>query len=344
MKQHLNTLFVFTQGAYLAKDGRSVAVRVEKETRLRVPLHHLGGIVCFGAVGASPQLMGLCAEEGVSISFLSQHGRLRARVVGFTPGNVLLRRDQYRQADDDSAAHRIARAMVAAKIANSRTVLLRGMRDSGDEGGRLARAAQRMAHSTRVAMKDNDKSSLDALRGVEGEAARTYFGALDGLVVANREDFAMSGRSRRPPMDRMNALLSFLYALLAHDARSACEACGLDPAVGFLHRDRPGRPGLALDLMEELRPVVCDRLALSVINRRQVAPSGFDMSESGAVAMSEKTRKTVVEAFQKRKQDELTHPFLGERVSLGLVIHLQARLLARVVRGELDAYPAFVWR
>jgi len=344
MKQHLNTLFVFTRGAYLAKDGRTVAVRVEKETRLRVPLHHLGGIVCFGAVGASPQLMGLCAEEGVSISFLSEHGRLRARVVGFTQGNVLLRREQYRRADNESASREIAGPMVAAKIANARTVLLRGIRDAGDRDGRLAEAAERMGHSARSAMDSRKSPALDVLRGIEGEAARLYFGAFDALVTADQEEFTMRERSRRPPMDRLNALLSFLYALLSHDARAACEACGLDPAVGFLHRDRPGRPSLALDLMEEFRPVLCDRLALNLVNRRQVTPRGFEITESGAVRMSERTRKTVVEAFQKRKQDELTHPYLGERVSLGLVIHLQARLLARVLRSELDSYPAFVWR
>jgi CRISPR-associated protein Cas1 len=344
MKQHLNTLFVFTQGAYLAKDGRTVAVRVEKETRLRVPLHHLGGIVCFGAVGASPQLMALCAEQGVSISFLSEHGRLRARVVGFTPGNVLLRRAQYRKADDECVSLAIARPMVAAKIANARSVLLRGIRDSGDRDGRLSRAAERMAHSVRVAMNAEKGSTLDALRGVEGEAARAYFEAFDGLVGVDREAFSMRERSRRPPMDRINALLSFLYTLLVHDSRTACEACGLDPAVGFLHRDRPGRPSLALDLMEELRPILCDRLALSLINRRQVAAGGFEVSESGAVNMLERTRKEVVEAFQKRKKDELTHPYLEERVSLGLVVHLQARLLARALRGEVDAYPAFIWK
>lgn len=344
MKQHLNTLFIFTQGAYLRKDGHAVAVRTGEETRLRVPLHHLGGIVCFGAVGASPQLMGMCADEGVSISFLSEHGRLRARVVGFTAGNVLLRREQYRRADDESASLELARPMVAAKIANARTALLRGIRDVQDPEERLARAADRLELSARATMNRVRSSTLEALRGVEGEAAREYFGALDALITADREGFKMTQRTRRPPMDRLNALLSFLYAMLGHDARAACESCGLDPAVGFLHRDRPGRPSLALDLMEELRPALCDRLAVSLINRLQVRPQGFVVTESGAVNMTEKTRRTVVEAYQKRKQGELRHPFLGEKVSLGLVVHLQARLLARVLRGELDSYPAFVWR
>jgi len=344
MKQHLNTLFVFTKGAYLSKEGQAVVVKVDREQRLRVPVHHLGGIVCFGAVGASPQLMALCAEEGVSISFLSQNGRLRARVVGFTPGNVLLRREQYRQADDSSASRELAGPMVAAKIANQRTVLLRGQRESKNKEASLAFAIQQLAQSARTASSARQCPSLDELRGVEGMAARAYFGTFNSLLTVAKESFSMKERSRRPPLDRLNALLSFLYAMLAHDARSACEACGLDPAVGFLHRDRPGRPSLALDLMEELRPVLCDRLALTLINRRQVSPAGFDITESGAVRMKENTRKAVVEAYQKRKKDELVHPYLDERVSLGLAVHLQARLLARRLRGEIDSYPPFIWR
>ena len=344
MKHHLNTLFVFSQGAYLAKDGQAVVVRVEGEQRMRIPVHNLGGIVCFGGVGASPQLMALCAEQGVSISFLTANGRLRARVVGFTPGNVLLRREQYRRADDEAASRDIARSIVTAKIANGRTVLLRGIRDVGDADGRLTTATRRMGHSARLAMDAGACATLDQLRGAEGDAGRAYFAALDSLVAVDGEAFFMRQRSRRPPLDRLNSLLSFLYAMLGHDARTACEACGLDPAVGFLHRDRPGRPSLALDLMEELRPVLCDRLALTLINRRQVTPAGFESTETSAVTMSEKTRKVVVEAYQKRKKDELLHPYLGDRVTLGLIVHLQARLLSRVLRGELDTYPAFIWK
>ena len=344
MKQHLNTLFVFTKGAYLSKEGQAVVIKVEGEQRLRVPIHNLGGIVCFGAVGASPHLLGLCAEEGVAVSFLTQHGRLRARVVGFTPGNVLLRREQYRRADDDAFSRHVAGAMITAKIANARTVLLRGQRDQSSPDERLVPAIDQLAESARAAANPVRSPTLDELRGVEGNAARVYFEVLDTLITLNKEHFAMHERTRRPPLDKINALLSFLYAMLTHDARSACESCGLDPAVGFLHRDRPGRPSLALDLMEELRPVLCDRLALSLINRKQVNPGGFESTESGAVTMDERTRKTVVEAYQKRKQDELTHPYLGDRVSLGLVLHLQARLLSRVLRGELDSYPAFIWK
>lgn len=344
MKQHLNTLFVFSKGAYLSKEGQAVAIKVEGEMRLRVPIHHLGGIVCFGAVGASPHLMGLCAEEGVSISFLSQHGRLRARVVGFTPGNVLLRREQYRKADDEIFTRRVAGSMITAKIANARTILLRGQRDLATPNERLAPAIEQLAGSARLAANQTRSPTLDELRGVEGNAARVYFDVFDTLITSSRTDFTMRERTRRPPMDKINALLSFLYAMLSHDARSACESCGLDPAVGFLHRDRPGRPSLALDLMEELRPILCDRLALSLINRKQVHANGFEVTESGAVRMNEETRKTVVGAYQKRKQDELIHPYLGDSVSLGLMVHLQARLLSRVVRGELESYPAFIWK
>jgi CRISP-associated protein Cas1 len=343
VKHHLNTLFVTTQGAYLAKEGQAVLVRVEKQTKLRVPLHTLGGIVCFGNVGCSPALMGLCGEAGVAISFLSEHGRFQARVQGFTPGNVLLRREQYRRADDPHACTAIARAIVLGKIANARTVLLRGGRDHPANGDR---EALRSAIALLDRCIDNAQrvESTDALRGVEGEAARTYFAVFNHLITAQQKEFEFHERSRRPPLDRINALLSFLYALLSHDARSACEAAGLDAAVGFLHRDRPGRPGLALDLMEEFRPFLADRLALSLINRRQVQATGFKQTSSGGIQMDDATRKTVLVAYQKRKQEELQHPFLGEKTTVGLLPHLQARLLARHLRGDLDGYPPFIWR
>lgn len=343
MKHHLNTLFVFTQGAYLAKDGQTVAVRVDKEVKLRLPVHTLGGIVCFGHVGASPALMALCAESGVAVSFCSQHGRLLARVSGFTQGNVLLRRQQYRAADDPVVSAAISRSIIQGKLANCRTVLLRAARDrpSTQAAGSLSAAAS--ALSTCVEAVRN-QTELDRLRGIEGEAANTYFSVFNGLVTEDNGAFFFGGRSRRPPLDNANALISFLYAMLAHDARSACEAAGLDSAVGFLHRDRPGRPGLALDLMEEFRPFLADRLALSLINRGQVRAEGFIHTESGAVHMDEATRRAVVAAYQQRKQESLTHPYLGETVTVGLLVHLQARLLARYLRGDLDAYPPFIWR
>lgn len=343
MKQHLNTLYITTQGAYLAKEGEAVVVKVEKERRLRVPLHHLGGIVCFGRVSCSPWLMGKCADAGIAISFLSANGRFLARVEGSARGNVLLRREQYRSADDPETATGIARNIIAAKIGNARNVLLRGARDYPDSPGRadLEAASARLGWSVSQVRATRD---LNALRGIEGEAANTYFGAFDHLITANRAGFSLRKRSRRPPLDPINALLSFLYTLLMHDTRSACEATGLDSAVGFLHRDRPGRYGLALDLMEEFRPYLADRLALSLINRQQVRPQGFRTTESGGVVMDDATRKAVLVAYQKRKQDEVTHPFLGEKTSVGLLVQLQARLLARYLRGDLDAYPAFLWK
>lgn len=341
MKRHLNTLFVVTDGSYLSKEGQAVRVKVEKETKLRVPLINLDGIVCFGRVGASPALLGACAEAGVTVSMMSRHGRLLARVVGFTPGNVLLRRTQYRTADDPDQSASIARNIVAAKIANCRSVLLRSARDSSNSQVKdsLQAAARSMENPLREA---RHAKTVDTARGYEGEAAATYFRVWNDLLGG--KGFVMNGRSRRPPLDPVNALLSFLYSLLSHDARSAAEAAGLDSQVGFLHRDRPGRPSLALDLMEELRPFLADRVALSLINRGQVTPDGFRTSESGAVVMDDDTRKTVLSAYQKRKQDELTHPFLGEKITIGLLVHLQARLLARHLRGDLDEYPPFLWR
>lgn len=343
MKTHLNTLYVTTQGAYLRKDGQAVEVRVDGESRLRVPVINLGGIVCFGQVGASPALMALCAEAGVAVTFLSEHGRFQARVAGFTPGNVLLRREQYRVADDSSRGVCIARNMVAAKLANCRAVLLRALRDYPAAAWRseVDLAVSRLARGIEQARAETD---LDRLRGIEGDNAGTYFGVFDHLIAEQRDGFSFSGRSRRPPLDRVNALLSFLYAMLAHDARAACEAAGLDSAVGFLHRDRSGRPGLALDLMEEFRPFLADRLVLSLINRQQVRASGFEIAESGAVTMDDATRRAVLAAYQNRKQDTLTHPFLGEQASVGLLVHLQGRLLARHLRGDLDAYPPFIWK
>jgi CRISPR-associated protein Cas1 len=343
MKQHLNTLFVTTPRAYLRKDGEAVAVRIEKQTRLRVPFNNLGSIACFGRVSASTGLMGACAERGIGLAFLTEHGRFIAAVQGYTPGNVLLRREQYRRADDLAASAEIARACVIGKLANYRTVLRRAARELSDAEAvsAVSRAADRLDEFLRQLVQPTD---LDRVRGLEGEGSSTYFAVFSRLITRQSEAFSFTTRSRRPPLDAANALLSFLYSMLAGDARSACEAAGLDAAVGFLHRDRPGRPSLALDLMEELRPMLADRLALSLINREQVRPEGFRREETGAVVMDDPTRKTVITAYQKRKQDTLMHPFLQEKVSLGLVVHLQARLLARHLRGDLDAYPPCVWK
>ena len=342
MKKHLNTLFVTTQGAYLAKDGETVAVRIDGEVALRVPLHTLGAIVCFGNVGCSPFLMGFCGERNVGLSFLTENGRFLARVQGPVTGNVLLRREQYRRADDLVFSARIAAACVLGKVANCRTVLLRARRDHADrvDTDALQQAADRLSASMRRLQDDLD---LDAVRGIEGDAARVYFEAFDHLIVREKDHFFMRGRSRRPPLDRVNCLLSFLYTLVLHDLRSALESVGLDPAVGYLHRDRPGRAGLALDLMEEFRPMA-DRLALSLVNLGQLQAGDFVFSDSGAVRMSDAARKTLLVAYQKRKQEEMVHPFVDERMSLGLFFHMQALLFARMLRDELDGYPPVIWK
>jgi CRISP-associated protein Cas1 len=342
MKHHLNTLYVMTQGSYLAKEGECVLVRVEGEDKARIPIHTLGGVVCFGQVSCSPYLLGHCAEHNVAVSFLTESGRFLAQVRGPVSGNVLLRREQYRWADNPEASARMARYILMGKLANSRNVLLRAARDHG-AGGRgegLRNASDRLDRC--LARIQNPGLTLDELRGIEGEAGAVYFGVFDALVTSKDEAFRFEGRSRRPPLDPVNCLLSFLYTLLLHDIRAALECVGLDPAVGFLHRDRPGRPGLALDILEEFRAVIADRLALSMINLGQVKPKGFRVLESGAVLMEDDTRKDVILAYQKRKQEEVEHPFLKEKMRAGLLWHAQALLLARYIRGDLDGYPAYI--
>lgn len=343
MKRLLNTLFVTTQSAYLAQEGETVLVRVEHETRLRVPIHTLGGIACFGQVSCSPPLLGLCGQRGVTVTFLTEHGRFLARVEGPVSGNVLLRRTQYRKADDGEASANMARDIVAGKIANCRTVLLRAAREGGGGNG-AGQLTEVAAHLAALLKSLQHRTSVDTIRGIEGDAARAYFSVFDTLIVAQKDEFEFTGRNRRPPLDKTNALLSFLYTLLTHDMRGALETVGLDPAVGFLHRDRPGRPGLALDLIEELRPFLADRLALSLINRQQIKGKGFTHSDTGAIAMDDDTRKEVLVAYQKRKQEEIQHPFLNEKVPIGLLPHCQALLMARHVRGDLNGYPPFLWK
>ncbi len=346
MKRLLNTLYVTSEGAWLCKDGANLVVEVDGAERGRAPLHMLEGVVGFGRPGASPALMAACATAGIALSFCDPNGRFWARVEGPRSGNVLLRRTQYRTADNPEARTPIVRAIVAAKAANQRTVLLRALRDHGqglapEAMTSLQLAADRLADAARRTLAAPE---VDALRGIEGEAAAVYFGVFDRLIRSTDDAFRFRGRSRRPPLDRINALLSFLYAMLGHDCRAALEAHGLDPQVGFLHADRPGRAGLALDLMEELRPVLADRLALSLVNRGQVKADDFILEEAGAVRLTDSARKTVLVAWQERKREELTHPFLGEKMPLGLVAHVQAQLLARLLRGDLDGYPGFIWR
>ena len=343
MKRLLNTLYVTTQGAGLRKDGENIVVEIDGAERGRVPLHMLGSVVVFGGTWLSPQVMGACARAGITIVLLDWSGRFQARVDGPVAGNVLLRRAQYRMSDQPDE---IVRSIVIGKIANQRGVLLRGLRDHGaslapDLASAIAGVADLQARILRRV--DHEHGGIDALRGAEGEAAQLYFSVFDGLIRNEDPALRFNGRSRRPPLDPFNALLSFLYTLLTHDCRSALESVGLDPAVGFLHRDRPGRPSLALDLMEELRPILADRLALSLVNRRQIAASDFETRDGGAVLLTEKGRRTVLTAWQERKKDERKHPFLGESAPLGLVPFLQAQLLARHLRGDLDAYPPWLW-
>ncbi len=343
MKRHLNTLFVTRQSSYLRKEGESIVVNHDGSELFRVPIHNLGGVVCFGNVLCSPFLLGHCAENKVSVSFLTEHGRFLARVTGETDGNVLVRREQYRRADDPEHCASIARGIVIGKVMNARAVLLRTQRDHGGkiDTERVADAIRRLDASLRRLEKEN---LLDSIRGIEGEAAASYFGVFDELIVHQKKAFRFTSRSRRPPLDPINALLSFVYTLILHDVRSALETVGLDPEVGFLHRDRPGRPGLALDLMEELRPWLADRLVLSLINRKQVGASGFDITGTGAVLMDDDTRKVVLLAYQKRKQEELQHGFTQEKVSIGLIPVVQALLFGKYIRDELDAYPPFLWK
>ena len=346
VKRHLNTLFVTTQGAYLAKEGAAVLVKIEKERKLKLPLLTLDGIVCFGNVAASPFLLGACGEAGMAVSFLTERGRFLYCSVGPVSGNVLLRRQQYRLADCEEASAAIAGNIVMGKIANSRYVLQRFARDYGSEENEF-RPVKDAVRTLGISMKrlaGINGTSLDSIRGIEGDSSRCYFQVFDSLITAQKEFFQFTGRNRRPPMDAVNAMLSFCYMLLMHDLRSALESVGLDPAVGFLHRDRPGRMSLALDMMEEFRSILVDRLVLSLINRRQVTSGGFETTGSGAVSMDDETRKTILINWQKRKQEELNHPFLNEKVSIGLLPHIQARLMSRFIRGDLDGYPPFTTR
>lgn len=341
MKKHLNTLYVTTQKAYLYKEGESVVAKVDGENRLRLPVHTLDGIVCFGAVSMSPFLMHHCAEKDLAVSFLSEHGRFLARVQGPVSGNVLLRREQYRKADSSEATASIAASFVIGKLVNTRTVLRRALRDYGGEGNEIENVEKRL---TQYLNRLQQPVALETVRGVEGEAAASYFSVFNDLLRTDEKDFVFSGRNRRPPLDPVNAMLSFTYTLLVHDCRSALEGVGLDPCVGYLHCDRPGRPSLALDLMEEFRSFLADRLVLSLINRKQIQAKDFSVSEGGAVTMSDDARKELITAWQKRKQEEILHPYLQEKMQIGLLSHLQARLLSRYIRGDLDGYPPFIWK
>jgi len=343
MKRLLNTLYITTHGAWLSRDGESIVVTVEREEKMRIPAIGLESIVCLAGAGFTPPLMGLCAERGVTISFLTEGGEFLSRIEGPVSGNVLLRRAQYRAADDEAKKRSIARSICAGKIVNARTVLMRAAREHQDPVAvdAMSKAAERLQ---RIVAGIKEEMTADDMRGKEGEAGHAYFSVFDHLILAQKEGFKFTQRSRRPPLDRINALLSFLYTLLVHDVRGALEGVGLDPQVGFLHEERPGRPSLALDMMEEFRAMIADRLALSLINRLQVRAADFKVRESGGIFLNPEPRKEVLKAYQERKREEVVHPFLNEKIALGLLPHAQAKLLARHLRGDLDAYPPFFWK
>ncbi len=337
MEVQLNTLYVVTRAASLRRDHLTIRVVVEKQTRLVVPIHQLESVAVFGGVHVTPSVMALCAERGVAVNFLTESGRLLCRVDAPSSGNVLVRREQYRRADQAERRADIARCVVAGKVHNARNLLLRAGRESDqpEDQSALSAAAARLADTLPALGVAAD---VDSIRGHEGDAARVYFDAFPALVRQNRDAFRLNGRTRRPPLDPMNALLSFLYALLLADCTAAATAAGLDPSVGFLHVDRPGRPGFALDLMEEFRPLVADRIALALVNRQQVKPDGFVTRDGGAVQMDEATRRAVLAAYQQRKREEVTHPLLEQKTPVGRLPFLQARILARCLRGDLPAY------
>ncbi len=343
MKQLLNTLFVTSEDIYLSLDGENVLANRDKQVIARYPLHTLQSIITFSYSGASPALMGACCDRGIGLAFCTPRGRFLARVSGKNSGNVLLRRKQYRAADDPEKCCRIARNMIFGKLYNSRRSIERTLRDHGmrvDQQRLSASSGELQALLKPV----SEVTEPDALRGLEGVGAAAYFGVLDEMILNRKTEFFFHGRNRRPPLDRVNALLSFAYRLLSNDCASALESVGLDAYVGFLHRDRPGRDSLALDLMEELRPCMADRFVLTLINNRVIKPEDFQLQDSGAVLLTEDGRRTFLKAWQERKRETLTHPFLGEKLAWGLVPYMQALLLARYLRGDLDAYPPFLWK
>jgi CRISPR-associated protein Cas1 len=343
VRKLLNTLYISSQGSYLQKEGETVVVEREKQKVLQIPIHTLDGIVCFGNVLCSPFLLGFCAERDVSVSFLSEYGKFLASVRGPVSGNVLLRRKQYRMSDDEQTTRMIAANVVSGKLANCRVVINRTIRDHETkvDAADLKNASEAIGH---IINRIPRASDTDEVRGLEGQGAAEYFRVFNHLIIEQKEDFIFAGRNRRPPLDEVNALLSFIYTLLYHDVRSALETVGLDSQVGFLHRDRPGRHSLALDIMEEFRPVIADRLALSLINRRQVGRKGFTKAASGAVTMDDATRKIILTEYQNRKKDEVHHPYIEETVPIGLLFFIQANLMARYIRGDIEGYPPFFWR
>lgn len=343
MRKLLNTLFVTTPDVYLSLDGENIVISKEDERIARFPLHNLEAVYTFGYAGASPALMGACVKRNIALTFLSRNGSYIASVVGETRGNVLLRKEQYRISDDEYRSVLVARNFILGKVYNSKWILERATRDYPLRLD-VPKIKKITSQLTEIMKSIREVEQLESLRGLEGNAAVLYFSVLDDLILQQREHFYFKNRNKRPPLDNVNALLSFVYTLLSNDVKAALESVGLDPYVGFLHRDRPGRPSLALDLMEELRTVYADRFVLSLINLKIINHTGFIKKENGAIIMDEETRRKVLTAWQERKQDKIQHPYLGERIPWGLVPYAQALLLARYIRGDLDEYPPFMWK
>ena len=343
MKRLLNTLYITSEMRYLSLDGENVVIKEENQEIGRMPLHNLDMIVTFSRLGVSPALMGKCAEQNISIVFLTPHGTFLARVEGKTRGNVLLRKKQYQVSEDVSESALIARNFILGKVYNARWVVERMKRDHPMQVDvqRLEYVSEHLKESMHTIIACD---STEALRGYEGELAATYFSVFDEMILQQKDDFFFQGRNRRPPLDNVNALLSFSYTLLTSMTTSALEAVGLDPCVGFLHGDRPGRYSLALDLMEELRPALADRFVLRMINKRIVTAKDFYKKEDGAVLLTDDARKVILSEWQKRKQEEIVHPYLNEKIPWGMVPYAQAMLLARHLRGDIEAYPPFFWK
>lgn len=343
MRKLLNTLFITSENAYLFLEGETVFVEINRQKAGQFPLHTLESIICFSYNGATPAFMGACAKRGINLSFYNPYGKFLCRVAGESRGNVLLRKKQYRISDDKDASCKIAGNMILGKVYNCRWSIDRTLRDHGLRVD-VERCRNAAAYLTDSMEKIRKEENLDSLRGLEGECASLYFGIFDQLILNQKDDFYFNGRNKRPPLDNVNAMLSFGYTLLANDCAGALEGVGLDSYVGFMHRDRPGRRSLSLDLMEELRAVMVDRFVITLINNRQIRKEHFRLSESGAVEFTDEGRKKFLAEWQNRKREQITHPYLQEKVCWGLVPYIQALLLARYLRGDMDGYPPFLWK
>jgi CRISP-associated protein Cas1 len=340
MKKHLNTLYITSPDAFIRKEGETFVVEVGDKKALQAPVHTIENIVSFGYKPVTPALMAYCAENNIGISYMSSTGRFLARVYGAQKGNVILRKAQYALSDSSNCSLGIAKNIVAAKVANSRNILQRHIRNHPDAENitEVERAVKLFLNYLDIIQNAKD---ADSLRGYEGECASLYFGCFNSMITSQKDDFTFTVRSKRPPLDNINALLSFVYVLLANDIRSSLETTGLDPQVGFFHRLRSGRPSLALDIMEELRAYIADRVVLNLVNLRQIEKKDFEVKETGEIRLSDKGRREVLVAYQKRKDETIEHPFLEEKTTIGLIPHIQAMLLARFIRGDIDQYPPF---